>query len=69
MIYQPRANEMLDKKYFGFREEILNANKILDKDSAKRLQFLMRTLLTDPQLEFRFRRLLSRKLFSQKEMY
>lgn len=68
MIYQPREDEMLDKKYFGVREEILNENKILDKDSAKRLQFLMRTLLTDPQLEFRFRRLLSRKLFSQKEM-
>ena len=59
---------MLDKKYFGFHEEILNENKILDKDSAKRLQFLMRTLLTDPQLEFRFRCLLSRKLFWQKEM-
>ena len=64
MIYQPREDEMLDKKYFGFREEILNENKILDKDSAKRLQFLM----TDPQLEFRFRCLLSRKLFWQKEM-
>lgn len=32
-------------------------------DSAKR------TLLTDPQLEFRFRRLLCRKLFSQKKKW
>lgn len=33
MIYQPREDDMLDKKYFGFREEILKENKILDKDS------------------------------------
>ena len=47
MIYQPREDEMLEKKYFGFREE---------------------NSLDGLQLEFRFRRLLSRKLFSQKEM-
>ena len=31
MIYQPREDEMLDKKYFRFREEVLNENKILDR--------------------------------------